>query len=63
MLSCESLTSMKGNLDKKIAENLDFAENSNFFRGSTEACFRGCSTVNSQEKNPGRALFSKVGGH
>ena len=41
----ESLVPVKGNFDrKKITEKLDFVENSSFIRGSTEACFRGCST-------------------
>ena len=54
--SWELLMSVKGNLDgKKITENLDFVENfvenSNFTRESTDASFRGCFAVNSQEKN------------
>ena len=54
--SWELLMSVKGNLDgKKIKENLDFVENfvenSNFIRESTDAGFRGCFAVNSQEKN------------
>ena len=40
-----------------MPENLDFVENSNFVRGSAKAGFRGCSTVDSQEKTRGGALF------
>ena len=33
----------------KIGENLDFVENSNFIRESTEAAVRRFSVINSQE--------------
>ena len=42
---------------KKNAENLDFLENSNFIRRSTEADFRGCSAVHLQENTCGGGLF------
>ena len=42
---------------KKIAENLDFVENSDFIRGSTGAGFRMCSSLNSQENTRGEASF------
>ena len=55
--SCESLVSVKGNLDrKKIVENLDFVRK-NFIRKSTKAGVRGCSAVKSQEKSRSGALF------
>ena len=38
--SCETLVFVKGNLGKKkIEENLDFVENSNFIRGTPEHVF------------------------
>ena len=45
MLSCESLVSVKGNLDSKNLEKLDFAENGYLISGSKEASFRGCPIV------------------
>ena len=44
-------------VEKKIAENLDFVENSDFIRGSTGAGFRMCSSLNSQENTRGEASF------
>ena len=41
---------------KKIGQNLDFVENSNFIRESIGAGFRGFSAVNSQENTHGGAL-------
>ena len=58
LLSCESLVSVKRNLDRKqIAKNLYFVENSNFFGESTETGFRSGLSVNSQENTRGGALF------
>ena len=52
--SCESSVSVRGNLDrKKIAENLDFAENSYFLERQKQV-FAG---VNSQENTHQRALL------
>ena len=46
---------------EKIGENLDFVENSNFTRESTEAAVRGFSVINSQENTRGRVeVNSKV---
>ena len=44
-------------IEKKIAENLDFVENSNFIKGSTDAGFWVCPGVDSQESTCGGALF------
>ena len=38
---------------EEIAENLDFVENSDFIRGSTEAAVRSCCGINSQENTHG----------
>ena len=38
------------NACEKIAENLDFVENSNFITERTEAAARRCSDINSQVK-------------
>ena len=40
---------MVQNIWEKIAGNLDFVENSNFIRESTETDVHGCSGTNSQE--------------
>ena len=40
---------MVQNVWAKIAENLDFVENSNFILRSTKAADRGYSRINSQE--------------
>ena len=48
---------MAQNVWDKIAENLDFVENSNFIRGSTEVAVRGCPGENSQENTRGRVLL------
>ena len=45
------------NVCEKIAKNLDFVENSNFIRGSTEAAALSCSGVNSQKNTHGGALL------
>ena len=37
------------NVWEKIAENLDFVENSNFATKSAEAAVDGCSGINSQD--------------
>ena len=42
---------------EKIAENLDFVENSNLIRGITEALVCSCSRVNSQENTHGKVLL------
>ena len=58
MLPFESSVIVKGYLDrKKIAKSLDFVENGNFFRVSTEAGFCLCSTENLQENFRGGVLF------
>ena len=47
-------------VENTIAENLNFVENSNSTRGSTDIGFFGvCCCVNSQVNNRGGALFSK----
>ena len=48
-----SSVSVKGNLNIKTCVK----ERSNFIRGSTEAGFRRCSAVNSQENTSYGALF------
>ena len=48
-----SSVSVKGNLNIKTC----VIERSNFIRGSTEAGFRRCSAVNSQENTSYGALF------
>ena len=46
---------------EKIGENLDFVENSNFTRESTEAAVHGFSDLNSQENTRDRVeVNSKV---
>ena len=45
------------NVSVKIAENLYFAENSNFIRWSKEAVACSYSRVNSQENTHGRELL------
>ena len=45
LLSFESLVAVKGNLDKKIAENLYFVGNIRFIGGRKEAGFHWFSTV------------------
>ena len=45
------------NVWEKIAENLDFVENSNFIRGNTEAVVRCCSGVNCQKNIHGGVLL------
>ena len=42
---------MEENVREKIAVNLDFAEDSNFIRKSTEIGVRRGSRINSPEKN------------
>ena len=42
---------------KKIAENLDFVENSNFIRENTETAVRGCPSITLPENTHGRALL------
>ena len=41
------------NFWEKIAENLDFVENSDFIRGSKETFVRSCSHVNFQKNAHG----------
>ena len=49
---------------EKIPENLDFAENSNIIRKSTQAAICWCSGFNSQENTCGRVVLqgSPTGG-
>ena len=47
-------------LEKKVTQNLDFGENNDFNAGSTEAGFRVCSTVNSEQKPVAESYISKV---
>ena len=44
------------NVCEKIAVKLDFAENSNFLRESTDAVVCRCSGINSQEETRGGVL-------
>ena len=44
---------MVQNVWEKIAENLGFVENSNFFRRSTEAAVHGCSGITSNKNTYG----------
>ena len=61
LLSFELTVSVKETLiEKKIEEKLDFVGNRFFIRGSTEAGFRGCSSVGSRENILEEPYFSKV---
>ena len=48
---------MEENVCEKFAVNLDFTENGNFIRVSTEAAGRGCSGTNAPEKTRGGVLI------
>ena len=48
---------MDQNVLEKVAENLDFVENSNLIRESTETAIFRCSGIYSQESTRGGALL------